>query len=76
MDYFVDEYKQYHADVKYEGTPCPDKSLLKKEGYHAPAPAYHAVPAPAYAPAPVIAHAPAYAPAPASAYAPAPAYHA
>merc|ERR1712154_80091 len=27
VDYFVDEYKQYHADVKYEGTPCPDKSL-------------------------------------------------
>merc|ERR1711963_397245 len=75
VDYFVDEYKQYHADVKYEGTPCPDKSLLKhhKDGYHAPAPAYapapvvhaapayHApvVPAPAYAPAPVV-PAPAY----------------
>merc|ERR1712117_371552 len=79
VDYFVDEYKQYHADVKYEGTPCPDKSLLKhhKDGYHAPAPAYapapivhaapayHApvVPAPAYAPAPVV-PAPAYAPVP------------
>merc|ERR1712012_129278 len=86
VDYFVDEYKQYHADVKYEGTPCPDKSLLKhhKDGYHAPAPAYapapvvhaapayHApvVPAPAYAPAPVV-PAPAYAPAPVV-----PAYHA
>merc|ERR1712154_463624 len=23
VDYFVDEYKQYHADVKYEGVPCP-----------------------------------------------------
>merc|ERR1712111_102788 len=54
VDYFVDEYKQYHADVKYEGTPCPDKSLLKhhKDGYHAPAPAY--------APAPVVHAAPAY----------------
>merc|ERR1712106_583676 len=29
VDYFVDEYKKYHADVKYEGIPCPDKSLLK-----------------------------------------------
>merc|ERR1711874_606945 len=53
VDYFVDEYKKYHADVKYEGVPCPDKSLLKhhKEGYHAPAPAYApapVVPAPAY----------------------------
>merc|ERR1712088_1025460 len=58
VDYFVDEYKQYHADVKYEGVPCPDKSLLKhhKPGYPAPAPA-PVVPAPAYAPAPV---APAY----------------
>merc|ERR1712001_196573 len=37
VDYFVDEYKQYHADVKYEGVPCPDKSLIK---HHAPAPAY------------------------------------
>merc|ERR1712111_227035 len=68
VDYFVDEYKQYHADVKYEGTPCPDKSLLKhhKDGYHAPAPAY--------APAPVVHAAPAYhAPVvPAPAYAPAP----
>merc|ERR1712107_860599 len=51
VDYFVDEYKQYHADVKYEGTPCPDKSLLKhhKDGYHAPAPAYAPAPVPAYA---------------------------
>merc|ERR1712025_1313077 len=59
VDYFVDEYKQYHADVKYEGTPCPDKSLLKhhKDGYHAPAPAYAPAPVPAYAPAPVV-HAP------------------
>merc|ERR1712154_58960 len=70
VDYFVDEYKQNHADVKYEGTPCPDKSLIKhKEGYHAPAPAYHAAPVVA-APAPVV-PAPAYAPAPV-----APAYHA
>merc|ERR1712152_34087 len=62
VDYFVDEYKQYHADVKYEGVPCPDKSLVKhhKDGYHAPAPAPYHPPAPAYAPAP----APAYAPVP------------
>merc|ERR1712106_709181 len=26
VDYFVDEYKKYHADVKYGGVPCPDKS--------------------------------------------------
>merc|ERR1712241_696702 len=61
VDYFVDEYKQYHADVKYEGVPCPDKSLIK---HHAPAPAYAPAPAPAYAPVP----APAYAPVPAPAY--------
>merc|ERR1711902_17175 len=61
VDYFVDEYKQYHADVKYEGDPCPDKSLIK---HHAPAPAYAPAPAPAYAPVP----APAYAPVPAPAY--------
>merc|ERR1712186_95515 len=59
VDYFVDEYKQYHADVKYEGVPCPDKSLIK---HHAPAPAYAPAPAPAYTPAP------AYAPVPAPAY--------
>merc|ERR1712111_267660 len=77
VDYFVDEYKQYHADVKYEGTPCPDKSLLKhhKDGYHAPAPAYAPAPVPAYAPAPVV-PVPTYAPAPAYAPAPVvPAYH-
>merc|ERR1712024_361639 len=61
VDYFVDEYKQYHADVKYEGVPCPDKSLIK---HHAPAPAYAPAPAPAYGPVP----APAYAPVPAPAY--------
>ena len=22
VDYYVDEYKQYHADVKYEGEIC------------------------------------------------------
>merc|ERR1712186_275686 len=61
VDYFVDEYKQYHADVKYEGVPCPDKSLIK---HHAPAPAYAPAPASAYAPVP----APAYGPVPAPAY--------
>ena len=80
VDYFVDEYKQYHADVKYEGVPCPDKSLVKhhKDGYHAPAPAYAPAPAPYHAPAPAYAPAPAphHAPAPAYAPVPAPAYHA
>merc|ERR1712106_235664 len=50
VDYFVDEYKKYHADVKYEGVPCPDKSLLK----HKPA---YVAPAPGYAPAPLVGHA-------------------
>merc|ERR1712080_442759 len=39
VDYFVDEYKQYHADVKYEGVPCPDASLV-----HHAAPLVHAAP--------------------------------
>merc|ERR1719234_2869090 len=39
VDYFVDEYKQYHADVKYEGIPCPDKSII-----HHAAPLVHAAP--------------------------------
>merc|ERR1719350_2317777 len=47
VDYFVDEYKQYHADVKYEGVPCPDKSLIKHAVVHA---------APAYAPVAHAAH--------------------
>ena len=54
VDYYVDEYKQYHADVKYEGEICPDKSLIhhKKDPYHpAPAP-YHAAPAPYHEEAP------------------------
>merc|ERR1719437_256105 len=56
VDYFVDEYKQYHADVKYEGEICPDKSLLKhkKDPYH-PAPAPYHPPAPAPYHAPVVA---------------------
>merc|ERR1712168_1428225 len=66
VDYFVDEYKQYHADVKYEGEICPDKSLIKhaKDPYHpAPAPYHPPAPAPYHAPvvhAPVahVAHAP------------------
>merc|ERR1711862_316040 len=66
VDYFVDEYKQYHADVKYEGEICPDKSLIKhaKDPYHpAPAPYHSPAPAPYHAPvvhAPVahVAHAP------------------
>jgi len=74
VDYYVDEYKQYHADVKYTGEICPDKSLLKHDkAYHAPAPAYKAAPAPYHAPAYKAAPAPYHAPAPA--YAPAP-YHA
>ncbi len=76
VDYYVDEYQQYHADVKYEGEPCPDKSLLKKPYAPAPAP-YAPAPAPyAPAPAPYVAPKPAaYAPAPAP-YAPAPAPYA
>merc|ERR1711942_266216 len=66
VDYFVDEYKQYHADFKYEGEICPDKSLIKhaKDPYHpAPAPYHSPAPAPYHAPvvhAPVahVAHAP------------------
>ena len=50
VDYFVDEYQQYHADVKYEGEPCLEP----------PKPAYAPAPRPAYAPAP----APAYGAAP------------
>ena len=30
-------HPQYHADVKYEGVPCPDKSLI-----HHAAPLVHA----------------------------------
>merc|ERR1712038_2008818 len=67
VDYFVDEYKQCHADVKYEGEICPDKSLIK----HAKDP-YHPAPAPYHAPAP----APYHAPAPAPYHAPAPVVHA
>merc|ERR1719228_2886973 len=49
VDYFVDEYKQYHADVKYEGVPCPDKSLIHHDLPYASAPGY--------APAPLVHHA-------------------
>merc|ERR1712106_317056 len=55
VDYYVDEYKQYHADVKYEGEVCPDKSLIKHAKhaapYHAPVPAPYVSPvlAPSYA---------------------------
>ena len=87
VDYFVDEYHRYHADVKYEGTICEDPHIKKHPHgpapYHAPAPApYHApAPAPYHAPKPAPYHAPApvHAPAPyhppEPAYAPAP-YHA
>merc|ERR1719460_16875 len=54
VDYFVDEYKQYHADVKYEGVPCPDKSIV-----HHAAPLVHAAPIAHHAvhhAAPVVAH--------------------
>ena len=63
VDYYVDEYAKYHADVKYEGEICyhePKPHPHKAAPYHAPAPApYHAP-----APAPYHAPAPAYAPAP------------
>merc|ERR1712127_107587 len=48
VDYYVDEYKQYHADVKYEGVQCADKSLIKHAVVHA---------APGYGPAPLAHHA-------------------
>merc|ERR1712183_984449 len=59
VDYFVDEYKQYHADVKYEGEICPDKSLIKhaKDPYHPPAPAPYHAPV-VHAPVAHVAHAP------------------
>merc|ERR1719222_498104 len=66
VDYYVDEYKQYHADVKYEGAICPDKSLLKHADAHHPVAAVHhaapllAHPAPHHAAihhaAPILAH--------------------
>merc|ERR1712112_174425 len=41
VDYVVDEYQQYHADVKYEGVICEDPTVP----YHAPvAHAVHAAP--------------------------------
>merc|ERR1719432_114337 len=49
VDYYVDEYKQYHADVKYEGAICPDKSLLKHVDAHHPVAAVHHA-------APLLAH--------------------
>merc|ERR1711881_510955 len=55
VDYFVDEYKQYHADVKYEGVICEGPP----SPYHAPAPAPYHAPAPVHpAPAPLVHHAP------------------
>merc|ERR1712157_48747 len=62
VDYFVDEYKKFHADVKYEGKICyPEKKPHhgpKPAPYHAPKP--HPAPAPYHAPAPAPYHAPAY----------------
>lgn len=69
VDYYVDEYQQYHADVKYEGEICYDHTVKHHDKpHHAPAP-HHPAPAP-YAPAPAP-----YAPAPAP-YHPAPAPYA
>eukprot|EP00096_Caligus_rogercresseyi_P015624 TRINITY_DN80_c0_g1_i1.p1 TRINITY_DN80_c0_g1~~TRINITY_DN80_c0_g1_i1.p1 ORF type:complete len:104 (-),score=26.32 TRINITY_DN80_c0_g1_i1:81-392(-) len=56
VDYYVDEYKQFHADVKYEGEICDDYSVkahqAKKPAPYKPAPApYRPAPAP-YKPAP------------------------
>merc|ERR1711892_1618622 len=62
VDYFVDEYKQYHADVKYEGEICPDKSLIHHKAPYAPAPAPYDAPAPAPYHAPVVHHPVAHAP--------------
>eukprot|EP00095_Tigriopus_kingsejongensis_P000670 maker-scaffold340_size202118-snap-gene-0.17 protein:Tk00670 transcript:maker-scaffold340_size202118-snap-gene-0.17-mRNA-1 annotation:"hypothetical protein" len=80
VDYYVDEHQAYHADVKYEGEICEDKSVKHyqtQQGYKAE-PAYKSAPAPykpapykpaPYKPAPYKAE-PAYKPAP---YKPAPA---
>merc|ERR1712123_136596 len=66
VDYFVDEYKQYHADVKYEGEICPDKSLIHHKAPYAPAPAPYHDHAPVVhhpvAHAPLVHHAVAHAP--------------
>merc|ERR1712123_122968 len=62
VDYFVDEYKQYHADVKYEGEICPDKSLIHHKAPYAPAPDPYHAPAPAPCHAPVVHHPVAHAP--------------
>merc|ERR1711894_594212 len=73
VDYFVDEYKKFHADVKYEGKIC----YPEKKPHHGPAPYHAPKPAPYHAPKPHPAPAPYHAPAPAPYHAPAPApYHA
>ena len=48
VDYFVDEYKKFHADVKYEGEICPGyyEGLKAKHAHHAPAPYHAPTPAP------------------------------
>ncbi|CAB4068922.1 unnamed protein product [Lepeophtheirus salmonis] len=71
VDYYVDEYKQFHADVKYEGQICDDYSVKahKKPAPYQPAP-YKSAPAP-YKPAPAPYQPAPYKPAPAP-YRPAP----
>ncbi|TRY78110.1 hypothetical protein TCAL_09472 [Tigriopus californicus] len=49
VDYYVDEYKAYHADVKYEGEICEDYTT--KKHHKAEHGSYHPAPAP-YKPAP------------------------
>merc|ERR1712098_284819 len=57
VDYVVDEYQQYHADVKYEGVICEDPTVYHgapvahavhaapiAHAVHAAAPLHHAVP--------------------------------
>merc|ERR1711894_821865 len=48
VDYFVDEYKKFHADVKYEGKIC----YPEKKPHHGPAPYHAPKPAPYHAPKP------------------------
>ena len=71
VDYYVDEYKQYHADVKYEGEICEDYTVAHKKAPHGYKPAH---PAPYKAPHPAPAYAPAPHPAPYKPAHPAPAY--
>ncbi len=36
VDYYVDEYKQFHADVKFEGEICEDYTATHHKKPHGP----------------------------------------